>query len=204
MSMFLKRRTAAPGAGELHFLNCRHTSPFHAAALFRKRDRQRRQNSDASLAMRAGKAHARHMCRRERDDRENEDYCRLRRNRPRVIFPGIGQELAPERLPPGCCGFFGPVPSATRDKACSTCRQPAQYASTRGRVKRKVSEVLPEQHQHDRRAGEEKAEVGVLFECRAGFGDFQERRGRCRARPGRSFPARRPATRAWWRRRTPG
>src|SRR6185436_6914507 len=64
---------------------------------------------------------------REVDDRGNEDYCRLRRNRPRVIFPGIGQELAPWRLPPGCCGFFGPVPSATRDKACSTCRQSAQY-----------------------------------------------------------------------------
>jgi len=42
------------------------------------------------------------------------DYCRLRSNWPRVIFPGIGQELAPGRLPPGCCGFIGPVPSATR------------------------------------------------------------------------------------------
>jgi hypothetical protein len=34
-------------------------------------------------------------------------------------------------------------------------------------------EVLPEQHQHDRRAGEEKTEVRVLFECRTRFGDFQ-------------------------------
>jgi hypothetical protein len=33
-----------------------------------------------------------------------------------VIYPGIGQELAPGRLPPGCCGVFGPDPSTTRDK----------------------------------------------------------------------------------------
>ncbi len=48
--------------------------------------------------------------------RGNEECCRLRRNRPRFIFPGIGQEVAPGRLPPGCCGVVGPVPSATRDK----------------------------------------------------------------------------------------
>ena len=48
--------------------------------------------------------------------RGNESYCRLRSNRSRFIFPGIGQEVAPGRLPPGCCGFTGPVPSATRDK----------------------------------------------------------------------------------------
>lgn len=32
------------------------------------------------------------------------------------ISPGHGQELAPGRIPPGCCGIVGPDPSATRDK----------------------------------------------------------------------------------------
>ena len=39
-----------------------------------------------------------------------------------VIYPGIGQELAPGRLPPGCCGVVGPDPSTTRDKVCGTRR----------------------------------------------------------------------------------
>src|SRR5688572_12675698 len=45
-------------------------------------------------------------------------------------FPFIGQELAPWRFvqvgAPGCCGFVGPVPSATLDKcplASSELRQ---------------------------------------------------------------------------------
>ena len=48
----------------------------------------------------------------------------MRSIRPRVIYPGIGQELAPGQLLPGCCGVVGPDPSATRDK-------PAQRADIR-------------------------------------------------------------------------
>ena len=90
----------------LHALQ-RHTSPFPALAHF--------ENGSATTTRRSARAAAGTRL-RNAIYRGNEECCRLRRNRPRFIFPGIGQEVAPGRLPPGCCGVVGPVPSATRDK----------------------------------------------------------------------------------------
>src|SRR5205823_13548587 len=59
--------------------------------------------------------------------RGNENCCRWRRHRPRFIFPGLGQELAPGRLPPGCCGVCGPVPSATRSEEHTSELQSLAY-----------------------------------------------------------------------------
>src|SRR5262245_40583027 len=49
--------------------------------------------------------------------------------------PGLGQEVAPWQLPPGCCGVVGPVPSATRDKVRGTRGQGRRYGSAARRVK---------------------------------------------------------------------
>ena len=107
----------------------RHTSPFRATGPFRKRAGTTRQRARESRA--DAPAH-------EVDYRGNEYCCRSRRNRPRFIFPGLGQELAPWQLPPGCCGVVGPVPSATRDKVRGTRGQEARYGSRRGRVKSNI------------------------------------------------------------------
>jgi len=111
---------------------------------------------------------------------------------PRFIYPGLGQELAPWRLPPGCCGVTGPDPSTTRDKGLQHVQAEGEYnhypwmsiyrlalgaecsvLSAGGWGWRSARVAI--HHVSDNHGGREEAQVRVSSKRRSALGRAQER-----------------------------